>query len=202
MPDYTIDFSKKEISLMQDREFLFTKIKIGKKIEELMGKVEQMLYPSIQEYPWPEEILSKSGKISKGENYQGLPYYMLDFPRRFGKEGVFSFRTMFWWGNFFSATLHLSGKFLANSRSKLVANIDDIISSETFICVNSDPWEYHNGNDNYQPASQFDGPQLQSLFATKPFVKISYSWPLEEYNQLPELVLAAFHQVQGWTVKH
>ncbi len=202
MSDHRIDFSKKEMSLMQDREFLLSKIEIGKKIEELMGMVEQKLYSSIQEYPWPEEVLSKSGKISKGENYQGLPYCMLDFPRRFSKEGTFAFRTMFWWGNFFSATLHLSGKYLEKRREALLANLESIRSSQAYICVHTDPWEYHYGSDNYMPVSQFTAGQLKSLFSAKSFVKISYHWPLDVYSNLPGLVLSIFRQIQDWTVDH
>ena len=59
----------------------------------------------------PEEVLIQSPKISRGENYNGLPYVMLDYPRCFGKEDVFAMRTMFWWGNFFSITWHLKGKY-------------------------------------------------------------------------------------------
>lgn len=179
---------------MQDREFLLSKIEIGKKIEELMGKVEQLLYASIQKYPWPEEVLSKSGKISKGENYRGLPYHMLDFPRRFGKEGTFAFRTMFWWGNFFSATLHLSGKYLKNRREALLANLEHIRYSQAYICVNNTPWEYHYGNDNYRPAIEFDHEELKVLFKEKPFVKISFKWPLENFQRLPEQVLWALNE--------
>jgi hypothetical protein len=202
MSDYRIDFSNKEMSLMQDQKFLLTKIEIGKKIEELMRRVERKLYPSIQEYTWPEEVLSKSGKISKGENYQGLPYYMLDFPRKFGKEGIFAFRTMFWWGNFFSATLHLSGKYLENRRGALLTNLETIRSSQAYICVNNTPWDYHYASNNYQSASKFDSPQLHSLLTTKPFMKISFHWPLEIYPELPAVALSTFRQVQGWMIEH
>ncbi|HEY6901247.1 MAG TPA: hypothetical protein VI233_11410, partial [Puia sp.] len=52
-----------------------------------------------------------SPKISKGENYKGLPYVMLDYPRLFGREDVLAIRTFFWWGHGFSVTLHLKGEY-------------------------------------------------------------------------------------------
>ncbi len=201
MSGFRIEFKKKEMSLMQDQEFLLSKIEIGEKIEELMGIVEQKLYPIIKGYSYPKEVLTKSGKISKGENYRGLPYYILDFPRKFGKEGVFAFRTMFWWGNFFSATLHLGGRYLKNRRETLLTNLENIRSSEVYICVHSTAWEYHYGEDNYLPAKQLKASQLQSIITTMPFVKISYRWPLDKYFELPDLVLSAFRQVQGWMVE-
>ncbi len=201
MSDHCVTFSNKEMSLIQDREFLLTKIEIGKKIEALMSKVEKKLHSSIQEYPWPEEVLSKSGKISKGENYRGLPYYMLDFPRRFSKEGTFAFRTMFWWGHFFSATLHLGGTYLENRRGALLTNLDNIRCSKTYICVSNTPWEYHYGRDNYLPSGQIDASQLQAIFTKMHFVKVSCQWPLEEYAKFPDLVLSAFRQFQGWLIE-
>ena len=32
-------------------------------------------------------------------------------PAVFSKENIFAIRTMFWWGNFFSISLHVSGKY-------------------------------------------------------------------------------------------
>ena len=193
-----IDFSEKEMAFIQDQEFLLSKLLIGSKVEKLLGTIEQKLYPVVQNCNLPKEVLSKSGKISKGDNYQCLPYYILDYPRRFGKEDVFAFRTMFWWGNFFSASLHLSGHYLESKRAVLVGNIESLISSNAYICTNDSPWEYHFESDNYLPISSFSAKQLQSLFTTRPFLKISYNWPLKNYQQLPDFVLSAFIQTMGW----
>ncbi len=35
---------------------------------------------------------------------------MLDYPRAFGRDSIFACRTFFWWGRFFSLTLHLAGR--------------------------------------------------------------------------------------------
>ena len=59
----------------------------------------------------PAEVAEISPKISKGENYNGLPYVMFDYPRFFTKENVFAVRTFFWWANYFSVTLHLKGEY-------------------------------------------------------------------------------------------
>lgn len=190
-------FTEKEMIFLHDQEFLLSKADIIRKIEELLGEVEQELAPCIKEYSFPERILVNSGKISKGDNYRGLPYNVLDFPRRFGKEGTFSFRTMFWWGNFFSATLHLSGQYFETRRNMLIGNVDKLISCDPFICVNSHPWEYHYGKDNYVKASKLGQDQLLLLLASMPFIKISYRWDLEEYKQLPKLVLTVFKNTLG-----
>ncbi len=195
-----INLSKKEIFRIQDQDFLQSKIEIGKKIEELMGAVEQRLEATIKNYSWPEGVLTKSGKLSKGENYRGLPYYMLDFPRRFSQQGVFTFRTMFWWGNFFSATLHLSGKYLESRREALLSNLEPLRSSQAYVCVHETPWEYHYGSDNYKSVKQLNSQELTHLISTKPFVKISHCWSLEQYGEIPKLVSSVFHQMLDLTI--
>ena len=198
MTDGKLNFDSTELAYLNDTDFLLTKIDIGFKIETLLGEVEKVLLPIIEQVDWPQNVLVKSGKISKGEMYQGLPYYVLDFPRRFSKDEVFAFRTMCWWGNFFSATLHLSGSYLENSRDSLINHIESIRASDAFICVNSTPWEYHYQSDNYLQANKFERSELENLFTSKPFIKISYKWDLDTYASLPPQVLQVFQQTLEW----
>ena len=70
----------------------------------------------------PEVIKTSTPKISKGENYKDLPYVMLDYPRCFQKEKTIAIRTFFWWGNFFSINLQLSGEYKEQALPSLQSN--------------------------------------------------------------------------------
>jgi len=198
MKDQGQVFTKPEIEFLTDRKLLLSKVHIGKKIEALLGQVEKGLHAVISEYPWPDGVLTRSGKLSKGENYLGLPYYLLDYPRRFDRDNVFAFRTMFWWGNFFSATLHLSGEYLKMSREPLSANIDQIKTSNAFICVNHNPWEYHYHQDNYREVRELTAAQLGKIFSEKSFIKLSFRWEIDRYMDIPSLVPEVFQKMLGW----
>lgn len=198
MPQHQSIFSKQEMEFLQDQQFLLTKNDIARKIETLLGEVEQKLYPQIHQLQWPDGVLIKSGKISRGELYRGLPYFVLDYPRKFKKEGVFSFRTMCWWGNFFSGTWQISGKYLDPVRPKLLKNLASIRSSEVFVCVNSQPWDYHYQPDNYERGGDLTTEKLHTIFENHPFVKLSYRWDLEDYDSLPDLASTAFGQTYSW----
>lgn len=189
------------MEFLTDQRLLLSKIVIGKKIKSLLGQVELELFSVISEYSWPDGVLTKSGKISKGENYQGLPYYILDFPRMFRADNVFAFRTMCWWGNFFSGTLHLGGEYLDMHRSSLIESIPEIKSSKVFIGISSSPWEYHYGRDNYQAAAKLPADQLRQLFDSKSFVKLSYRWELHQYPDISQLAVAGFEETLSWIVK-
>jgi len=79
-----------------------------------------------------------SPKISRGENYLGLPYLVLDYPRLFRPDAVLAIRTFFWWGHFFSSTLQLSGGYKTEFLSRLQA------AQETFSKHHIDPF-LHSG---------------------------------------------------------
>ena len=190
--------TSKELQYVKDQDFLLTKLEINKKVLDLMGEIEHNLHSIIPKYSWPDGVLLKSGKISRGELYRGLPYYVLDYPRSFKKEGVFAFRTMCWWGNFFSGTWHISGKYLDRVRPQLIENLANIKSSDAFVCVNGHPWDYHYQPDNYVSGRDFTTEKLLTIFENHPFVKLSYRWELENHANLPELVSVAFEKTLCW----
>ncbi|MEI9808974.1 MAG: hypothetical protein WDO16_14545 [Bacteroidota bacterium] len=94
---------------------------------------QQFLQPYITVLP--PEVIKISPKISKGENYKGLPYLVLDYPRYFEKDNHFAVRSMFWWGNFFSSTLHLSGIYKKKYTSAIEASFTQLQENDFFICV-------------------------------------------------------------------
>jgi hypothetical protein len=178
-----MEFTDKELQIIRDREFLLTKSVAISKTHELLVGVQSELRKSVHESDL-KSIIGKnqlSGKISKGENYRRLPYMVLDYPAIFSKEDIFAYRTMFWWGNFFSCTLHLQGSFLLRYRKHLSANIEQLASRDTFICVNSSPWEYHYEADNYKLLQLSD----LDVMNRHPFLKISKRIELKDWKNLP-----------------
>ena len=112
MTDETkITLSDKEHELVCNTNWFLTKHSIIKKVIAIFGELiilmQQMLAKDKDHLP--KEVFTKEAKISKGENYQLLPYVILDYPRYFSLTEAIAVRTMFWWGNFFSVTLQLSG---------------------------------------------------------------------------------------------
>ncbi len=110
---------------------------------------------------------------------------VLDYPAVFSKKDVFAYRTMFYWGNFFSTTLHLQGKYLEKNRQRLFEALIILIKENTYISTSVSPWHYHYGTDNYQVLSKNNS----SRFSTDPFIKLSVKIDLDEWQNLP--VLAA-----------
>lgn len=176
-------FSEKELALIQDKEFLLQKIKITKKVRSLLLDTRVVLSKSLKKssvhFPNHKDFLK--GKISKGENYLGLPYQVLDYPAVFKSKNIFAFRTMFWWGNFFSVTLHLQGTSLDFYRRTLIENIHILENQEIYIAVGKDPWQYHYGKDNYEPLQLHHREYMKKCT----FLKLSKKLDLNRSDELP-----------------
>lgn len=119
-----IHLSAEEAGLIDNTEFILTKHRIIKKVYYLFGEINGMMKTELAGFDHlPESLRQYSGKISRGENYRLLPYILLDYPSYFSKNTIFAVRTMFWWGHFFSVTLHLSGDF----KTRFVRSNPDLI---------------------------------------------------------------------------
>ena len=133
-----------------DATFILTKNAILEKVKDLLLELQEK-QENFLHHPQlftAADYKKKSPKISKGENYKGLPYLMLDYPRIFDNFTIFAIRTMFWWGNFFSVTLHLSGKYKDEFADKICNNAINC-PAHFFICVHTDPWQHHFAASNY-----------------------------------------------------
>ena len=117
--------SADELQLVNNTDWILTKRKIMHKVTGLLGDISEHQKLMVEnESNWlPGEVVQSTPKIAKGENYLQLPYMLLDYPRCFNDGNIFAVRTMFWWGNFFSITLHLSGTYKKTFQQKLIVVI-------------------------------------------------------------------------------
>lgn len=179
-----MDFSEKEISLMKDIDFIRTKSIVMDKILEMFSHIREDLKKKIPSSP-DGNFPASGGKISRGENYRQLPYIVLDFPGHFSRHQIFAFRTMFWWGHFFSATLHLQGNYLEQYRKKIEHSIGKLSNSDIYISVGETPWDYHYEPENYVPLSLNHLPRVRNA----EFLKFSQRYELTSWETVPEKVV-------------
>ncbi len=192
-----IQLSPEEMELVNNTEWIVNKRVITKKVYEMFGDISLVMKKEINtsySYLFPENIKHQSGKISQGENYQLLPYAILDYPAFFWKERIFAIRTMFWWGNFFSITLHLSGIY----KEKLISNSAGIHSflqmNNFFVCVNQDEWQHNFEENNYLPAADITVNHFEEI-KSQDFFKISKKIPLVEWQNAGEFIINSFLEI-------
>jgi hypothetical protein len=176
-------FTNEERALLVQKDFFILKKAITGKLMDLFGLLNNAIMIENQQYRklLPEEVFLTAGKISKGENYRGFPWMVLDSPRIFNKTDVFAFRSMCWWGNEISFTLHLSGKYkaLIVNPSQQIKSLD---GNDLFINVNDTPWEYHFEENNYLPITKIS--RTEEEINRMNFIKISKKLSLKNIDDL------------------
>jgi hypothetical protein len=176
-----VELSKNELELVINTEFILTKNRIIEKVFNMFGLLSEVFKATLNEYAeaLPAEVFLSSPKIYKGENYLNLPYVMMDYPRIFLKEDVFAIRSFFWWGNYFSITLQLSGRFLEAFNNNIEMNLKTKTEENYFICINDSPWQHHFEETNYTPLKEIGS--IEKILNNK-FLKIAVKLPLDEWN--------------------
>ena len=183
MQDTILNFSEKELLILQDTDFYLLKHSATKKIMDLLGHLEVGLKPlALNAGLSIHGLNAESGKIFRGENYKGFPYIILDCPRLFHADSVFAFRSMFWWGHEFSFTLHLQGAALECLREKLYEGMGLLKGQGFYFCVNDNPWQYHFEESNYIMLDhRFEKSREEVM--TKSFIKLSRRLKITEYQE-------------------
>jgi len=183
-------FSEEELRRVENSEWILTKNNIIKKMMIVFGELSESYKQLVGKYQsaLPEEAFQLSPKISKGEQHRGLPYIMLDYPRVFTKDDVFAIRTFFWWGNYFSLTLHLKGKFLDQLYDGICNNLETLAENQFYVSRSDNEWAHEIHEDTYTPLNK-EGIQLIKMSKSENgFVKLVCKWPLEKANAVHELL--------------
>jgi hypothetical protein len=191
-----IQLSEEEWQLVMNAEILLTKNRVLEKVALFLGEIgnsagtifspEAIVLPVSA--PW------KHAKISKGENYLGLPYLVLDYPRFFFRDDVFAIRTMFWWGNYFSITLHIKGIFLEHFAPGIIRNFDSLAAEGFMINTSGSEWNHAIG-DEYALISEFGKNRLAQKCSDDNLLKIAVRIPLQDLVVTSELVLNYYRRI-------
>lgn len=196
-PTTKITLSPQELQLVNDTNWILTKRAIIDKVYLILGDLsEKVRQIAEKEKEWlPPEVVDTAPKIYKGENYRMLPYVLLDYPRRFDNTAIFAIRIMFWWGNFFSVTLHLKGYYKKIYTDQLCKKIKILQANNYLICINKDEWQHHYGNDNYLSLADMEKEKIVSIIEEGEFIKLSVAYSFKQWDEMPDLLERTFHSM-------
>lgn len=181
--------SDEEQQLVNNSDWILTKRIIIEKVNQLLGNLSesQKLHIEKEKHWLPPAVILSTPKIAKGENYLGLPYLLLDYPRCFDATAIFAVRTMFWWGNFFSVTLHVSGSYKQMFQQKILKNLQEA-KPGIFICINESQWHHHFEADNYVALKLLSAKEVEEIIIEKQFIKLAVKFSLQQWNAIPAVL--------------
>ena len=186
-----IQFLPAEMELVSSPDIILTKNAILQKIKSFFEEVQMKQQDILKKYSSPllEEVIKISPKISRGENYKGLPWLVLDNPRHFQHNNIFAIRTMFWWGNFFSITLHVSGNNKNDLLKNLTQNASLLAKNDFYIYNGTKEWEHDIDPDSYKKLSGINEDELQKIISTNSFLKLAVKFTVESLEAVEDKLL-------------
>lgn len=182
------------MDLLKDPTFILLKNGIIAKMYACFGELSERMKAIVENSrgDLPEEILANSPRISRGENYQALPYVMLDYPRIFSTENVFAIRTFFWWGKSFNITLHLKGRYQNMFSDQLVNNMSRLKAAGFLISQSKDEWDHDLQGSGYHPLQTLSNEDIRGRLFQDSFLKIAIGFPITRLNDAIEILSPAF----------
>ncbi len=190
-----IQLSAEEMKLVTDTSWILTKHRIIDKVYHLFGNLSAKMQWHLQglQHFLPNEVLQVPPKISKGEQYEALPYVVLDYPRFFSKEDVFAVRCFFWWGNYFSITLQLKGKFQQQYAEKIAIALAEKKLEEGYLSFSGNEFSFNLAAENYFQTDATNK-NLAEEIRRYPFLKIGYKVSFAQWDTAEQSLMKAFEQ--------
>jgi len=188
-----IQLSEEEWQLLQNSGWILTKHAVIDKVYHLFGWLAHEAQLRLRgPHHLPEAVLHQSPKISKGEQYQRLPWVVLDYPRYFSKEHVFAIRHFFWWGHYFSSTLQLKGRFQQHLAPHIGQEAAAGKLEGYYWAAGGEEYNFDVKADGYRLVSE--RPPAPGELESGPFIKLTVTHALGHWNMMPEKLLDAFER--------
>ncbi|MGJ7030648.1 hypothetical protein [Niabella hirudinis] len=197
MEETKLSLSPEEWSIVADSEIILTKNAVLQKIKTALEALScwQLDFARENTSRLPDLLFANNGKISRGENYKGLPYLVLDYPRHFRQGHIFAIRSMFWWGKQISVTLHLSGEWKDRFADRLTSRLEPLKNETIYLCCSGDEWEHDVSGAGYISLQEPGNPPIQDLLRNSHFIKLAYANPVGQLEGAPEFWRNKFREL-------
>ena len=177
MQKSAIKLTNHQLKLVSDPAYPLTKIEVMERLTTLLHACAAQLRENKLTIG-NTQLFECEYKISKGENYKGLPYLVLDYPKITSKKFPVLLRTMFWWGKYFSLNIFLHDNLKVQIRDHSFNNAN---FSDLKLLVSSNIWEQDLAKEDYM---QFSKDAM--LLKESDYLKMSKAIPIESYHELIE----------------
>lgn len=194
MKSAKIRLSEEEQNLVMNADWILTKNRVLEQITGFLASLQLTQAEWIRDHAphLPEEVKAIPAKLSKGEQYLGLPYRVLDHPRLFGATDMFAIRTLFWWGHYFTVNMILAGEWISQTRDVLIASYDELRESGFYICTGDDPWIHQISTEHYREMASLSRVEWEKMIRKQAFIKLTTRHELMDWEHLEERLLHDF----------
>lgn len=190
------EFSDSEWEFLTELSPMHLKPGILKKIETKLQQVHQTLIVAKKAYAggfpsWRDEEGIK-GKVYRGENYLGMPWIALDYPRNYGQNTSLAFRILVLWGDGIYTSLLSEG-----DAPVMMSRIKDTLDPglDTYFVHSNNRWIQHISED--ECTRLMNHSQAIAHRNTYAFTRLFQRIGFEHWSSLEKLCLESFQHQCG-----
>jgi hypothetical protein len=177
--------TKHELEFASSVKYPLLKAEVMRKVSQLLQQTGTLLQNevTINNSTQPLEY-----KITKGENYQHMPYMVLDYPQIKQAEFPLVCRTMFWWGHYFTFNL-----IVRTDTLQLLPTAAALGAlKHTLVLVGDDLWEQDVHGEAYAKLHKLSIKQLLKRTETKTHLKLTRKIALKHFADVPHKALQTY----------
>lgn len=191
-------FTPEEQQVLGEKRFFEVRMGVEQKLLQLFGLLRDALGKTSAAYAplYPPGTDYKTGKISKGENYNGYPYRVLDFPRLFAGPNMFACRCMLLWGHHYAFHVLLAGPVVHTLRTRLACRTEQLAQVPLLLATHETPWQWAYAPAHYATIGSLPLDKLQYLLTEAPFLKLSAFWALNDLESYTTQAPALWQNLQ------
>jgi len=102
---------------------------------------------------------------------------------------------LFWWGNFFSTTLHVSGQYKDAYVERIIGSFAYLQQKKFYICINGDEWQHHFEESNYTSIEEMNDSDFEKITRNNSFIKLAKKISLDQWNDAGAKLADVFIQL-------
>lgn len=179
MQKCAIKLTNHQLKLAADTDYPITKNQVISNISLLFDELGKQLQQ--KKFDAPFDFLNHAPyKITRGENYHGLPYVVLDYPKIASNDFPVLMRTLFWWGKYFSFNFIVQDEALVASIN-INAWLND--ARELYMLKGSNKW--NNDIFSYEYI-RLNSPSRIIFNTDAACVRLATTLPIAQYEDLME----------------
>lgn len=174
-----------ELEIASDTNFFDVKRELTAKIVLALEQFGEQLLQEIIIPVYQKQGIERAGlKVSKGENFKGYPYIVLDCPRLYSTDTEVICRTIFRWGHGWSLHFTIQGKTFTSIRHSL-SNFSASLSSDWLLYTGENIWEQDVDSVLFVSALSMSETALSHTINRQGFFKIATQINLSDAVEWP-----------------
>lgn len=174
-----------ELEIASNTNFFDVKRELTAKIVLALEQFGEQLLQEIIIPVFQKQGIERAGlKVSKGENFKGYPYIVLDCPRLYSTDTEVICRTIFRWGHGWSLHFTVQGKTLASINHSLPFFLASL-STDWLLYTGENIWEQDVDSIYFIPTPSMSETALCQTINRDEFFKIARQINLSEAVEWP-----------------